>query len=166
MFEADIIIWIVCIFICIIYLLYIFIGVFCTFLSRKDPNLFISKSDHTKHRHTTKVPNTTLQQTSSPDITTVSNTLYNRTSYYQTTYSSSPQSIFDMTIDYNKTDEHLLQESRLDTIHGVIFCSDHRTHQQTHCQHNFTNSILMADKHNIPNGKMHSNCRLLSDHIV
>ena len=27
------------------------------------------------------VPNTTLQQTSSPDITTVSNTLYNRTSW-------------------------------------------------------------------------------------
>ena len=24
----------------------------------------------------------------------------------------------------------------------------------------------MADKHNIPNGKMHSNCMLLSDHIV
>ena len=24
----------------------------------------------------------------------------------------------------------------------------------------------MADKHNIPNGKMHSNCRLLHDHIV
>ena len=29
----------------------------------------------------TRVPNTTLQQTSSPDITTVSNTLYNRTSW-------------------------------------------------------------------------------------
>ena len=24
----------------------------------------------------------------------------------------------------------------------------------------------MADKHNIPKGKMHSNCRLLPDHIV
>ena len=30
----------------------------------------------------------------------------------------------------------------------------------------FTNIILMADKHNIPKGKMHSNCRLLPDHIV
>ena len=28
----------------------------------------------------------------------------------------------------------------------------------------FTNIILMADKHNIPNGKMHSNCRLLPDY--
>ena len=30
----------------------------------------------------------------------------------------------------------------------------------------FTNIILMADNHNIPKGKMHSNCRLLPDHIV
>ena len=42
----------------------------------------ISNSDHiTLNTNTpTRVPNTTLQQTSSPDITTVSNTLYNRTS--------------------------------------------------------------------------------------
>ena len=26
--------------------------------------------------------------------------------------------------------------------------------------------MLMAAKHNIPNGKMHSNCRLSPDHIV
>ena len=30
----------------------------------------------------------------------------------------------------------------------------------------FTNMILMADKYNIPKGKMHSNCRLLSEDIV
>ena len=30
----------------------------------------------------------------------------------------------------------------------------------------FTDSILMADKHNIPTGKMHGNCRLLPDYIV
>ena len=30
----------------------------------------------------------------------------------------------------------------------------------------FTNIILMADKHNIPKGKMHSNCRLLPEDIV
>ena len=41
----------------------------------------ISNSDHiTLNTNTpTRVPNTTLQQASSPDITTVSNTLYNRT---------------------------------------------------------------------------------------
>ena len=43
----------------------------------------ISNSDHiTLNTNTpTRVPNTTLQQTSSPDITTLSNTLYNRTSW-------------------------------------------------------------------------------------
>ena len=43
----------------------------------------INNSDHiTLNTNTpTRVPNTTLQQTSSPDITTVSNTLYNRTSW-------------------------------------------------------------------------------------
>ena len=30
----------------------------------------------------------------------------------------------------------------------------------------FAYIILMADKHNIPKGNMHSNCRLLPDHIV
>ena len=30
----------------------------------------------------------------------------------------------------------------------------------------FTNFILMADKHNIPKGKMHSNCMFVTDHIV
>ena len=30
----------------------------------------------------------------------------------------------------------------------------------------FTNIMLMADKYNIPKVKMHSNCRLLPDHIV
>ena len=46
------------------------------------------------------------------------------------------------------------------------FSSDHNTHQHAHCHHNFYNIILMTDKHNIPKGKMHSNCRLLPDHIV
>ena len=59
----------------------------------------------------TRVPNTTLQQTSSPDITTVSNTLCTtghhgklNTHYHQTTYPSSPQSTYDTTTDYNKPD--------------------------------------------------------------
>ena len=54
----------------------------------------IRNTDHiTLNTNTlTRVPSTTLQQTSSPDITTMSNTLYNRTSwttqqyYHQTTY--------------------------------------------------------------------------------
>ena len=72
----------------------------------------ISNLDHiTLNTNTpTRVPNTTLQQTSSPDITTVSNTLYNRTPctththYHQTTYPSSSQLTYDTTTDYNKAD--------------------------------------------------------------
>ena len=57
----------------------------------------------------------------------------------------------------------------MDTIHGrhrIHFRSDHHVHQHTHCQNNVSNIILMADKHNIPKGKMHNNCKLLPDHIV
>ena len=41
----------------------------------------ISNSDHITQNTPTRMPNTTLQQTYSPDTTTVSNTLYNRTSW-------------------------------------------------------------------------------------
>ena len=59
----------------------------------------ISNSDHI----TRNTPNTTLQQTSSRDITTVSNTLYNRTSWI-TQHALSLT--YDLTTDYNKTDGH------------------------------------------------------------
>ena len=86
----------------------------------------ISNSDHiTLNTNTpTRVPNTTLQQTSSPDITTVSNTLY-------------------------KTQESVFDQTNIHTANII-----------------FTNIILMAGKHNIPKGKMHSNCMLVPDHIV
>ena len=73
----------------------------------------ISNSDHiTLNTNTpTRVPNTTLQQTSSPDITTVSNTLYNRTSWTTQHALSSDHlpiittiNIRTWTTDYNKTD--------------------------------------------------------------
>ena len=67
-------------------------------------------------------------------------------------------------------DFHQLQESWLDTIHRRYIES---AFAQTSIPNNihtanitFTNIILMADKHNIPMGKMYSNCRLLPDHIV
>ena len=69
----------------------------------------------------------TLQQTSSPDITTVSNTLYNWTSW--TTQHA-------LSSDYNKTDGHSPTRRNL-TEHRVRFRSDHQTHQYTHCQQNF-----------------------------
>ena len=121
----------------------------------------------------TRVPNTTLQQTSSPDITTVSNTLYNRASW---------------------TTQHALSSDHLPIISTISIRHDYRLQQNRRTFTNnkkadwkqypedtvsafaqttihtaniiFTSTILMADKHNIPKGKMHSKCRLLSDHIV
>ena len=67
-------------------------------------------------------------------------------------------------------DIYQLQESRLDTE----FTEDTESaYSQTTIPTNihianilFTNFILMADTHNIPNGKMHSNYRLLPEDIV
>ena len=75
-----------------------------------------------------------------------------------------------MTIDYNKTDGHSPTTRRL-TGHNsrktqsafaqtIIPTNIHTANRI------FTNIILMADKHNIPKGKMHSNCRLLPENIV
>ena len=99
------------------------------------------------------MPNTTLQQTSSPGITTVSKTLYNRTSW---------------------TTQHVLSSDHLPIITTINIRHDYRLQQnrrtftnykkaQTNILTNihtaniiFTN-ILMADKHNIPKSKMHIN---------
>ena len=94
-----------------------------------------------------RVPNTTLQQTSSPDISTVCNTHYNRTSWTTQHALSSDhlpiittikirhdyrlqQNLWTFT-NYKKADWTQFTEDR------VRFRSDHHTHQHTHCQQNF-----------------------------
>ena len=54
----------------------------------------------------TRVPNTTLQQTSSRCLThcTIEHRGQLNTNYHHTTYPSSPQLTYDMTTYYNKTD--------------------------------------------------------------
>ena len=117
----------------------------------------ISNSDHiTLNTNTpTRVPNTTLQQTSSPDITTVSNTLYNRTSW-TTQHALSSDHLPIITTINIRHDYRLQQNRRTFTIPTNIHTANRI----------FTNIILMADKQNIPKGKMHSNCRLLPEDIV
>ena len=89
----------------------------------------ISNSDHIT---LTRVPNTTLQEPSSRDITTVSNTLYSRTSWTTQHALSSdhlpiiPTITNDTTTDYNKTDGHSPTTIKL---------TGHQQH--THSQHNF-----------------------------
>ena len=124
----------------------------------------------------TRVSSATLQQTSSPDITTVSNTLYNRTSWTTQHVLSSDHLSIITTI--NIRHDYRLQQNRRTftnykkadwtqfTEDTVRFRSDHHTTNIHTTNIIFTNIVLMADKHNIPKGKMYSNCRLLPDHIV
>ena len=139
----------------------------------------INNSDHiTLNINTpTRVPNTTLQQTSSPDITTVSNTLYNRTSW-TTQHALSSDNLPIITTINIRHDYRLQQNRRTFTKYKKAdwtqFTEDTESaFAQTTIPTNihtanriFTNIILMADKQNIPNGKMHSNCRLLPEDIV
>ena len=69
------------------------------------------------------------------------------------------KSTYDMITDYNKTDG-LSSTTRKPTGR---YRSDHNIHTANII---FTNTILVADKHNITRGTMHSNCRLFSDHRV
>ena len=72
-----------------------------------------------------------------------------------------------MTTDYNKTDGPL-PTTRKQTGHNLVSAFAQTTiPTNIHTANRiFTNIILMADKHNIPNCKMHSNFRLLPEDIV
>ena len=128
----------------------------------------ISNSDHITLNTPTRVPSTTLQQTSSPDITTVSNTLYNQTSW--TTQHALSSDHLPIITTINIRHEYRLQQNRRTFINYkkadcTQFTEDTESaFAQTTIPTNihtaniiFTNIILMANKHNIPKGKMHSN---------
>ena len=113
----------------------------------------------------------------SPDITTVSNTLYNRTSW-TTQHALSSDHLPIITTINIRHDYRLQQNRRTFTNYKkedwTQFTEDTESaFAQTTIPTNihtanriFTNIILMADKQNIPKGKMHSNCRLLPEDIV
>ena len=137
----------------------------------------ISNSDHITLNTPTRVSNTTLQQTSSPDITTVFNTLYNRTTWTTQHALSSDHLPVIITINiqhdyrlqqnrptftnYKKSDWTQLTEDTESSFAQTIIPTNIHTANRM-----FTNIILMADKHNTPKGKIHSNCRLLPEDIV
>ena len=139
----------------------------------------ISNSDHiTLNTDTpTRVPNTTLHQPSTPDITTVSNRLCNQISW--TTQHAIPSDHIPIITTINIRHDYSLQQNRRTCTHykkshWTQFTEDTESaFAQTTIPTNIhtaniiiTNIILMADKHNMPKGKMHSKCRLLPDHIV
>ena len=105
---------------------------------------------------------TTLQQTSSPEITTVSNALYNRTSW-TTQHARLSDHLPIITTSNIRHDYRLQQNRRPCTNYNKADTIPTNTHT---AKIMFTNIILMEDKHYIPKDKIHSNCRLLSDHIV
>ena len=112
-----------------------------------------------------------------PDITTVSNTFYNRTSW-TTQHALSSDHLPIITTINIRHDYRLQQNRRTFTNYKKAdltqFTEDTESaFAQTTIPTNihtanriFTNIILMADKHNIPKGKMHSNYRLLPEDIV
>ena len=111
------------------------------------------------------------------DITTVSNTLYNRISWITHHVLSSDhlpiitkisirhdyslQQNRQTSTNYKKADWTQFTEDIESAFAQTTIPSSIHTANII-----FTNIILMADKHNIPKGKMYSNCRLLPDHIV
>ena len=98
----------------------------------------------------------------------VSNTLYNRTLW--TTQHTLSSDHLPIITTINIRHDHRLQQNR-QTFNN--YKNTQSAFAQTTIPTNihtanriFTNIILVADKHNIPNGKMHSNCRLLPEDIV
>ena len=132
--------------------------------------MIISNSDHiTLNTNTpTRVPYTTLQQISSPYITTVSDTLYNWTSWTTQLALSSDHSPIITTV-YIRHDHRLQQNRRTFTdykkSYWTQFTEDTESAFAQTTIHTaniiFLSIILMSDRHNIPKGKMHSSCSLL-----
>ena len=132
-----------------------------------------------KHKHPNQSDTTTrvtLQQTSSPDSTTVSNTLNNRTSW-ETQHALSSYHLPIITTINIRHDYRLQQKPWTFTNYKKAdwtqFTEDTESAFAQTIPTNiltaniiFTNIILIANKHNIPKGKMHINCRLLPEDIV
>ena len=124
----------------------------------------------------TRVPNTTLQQTTSPDITSISTSLYNNTTWNTKHSLSSDHLPIFITLttntkyqlhqhkqsytNYKKADWKKYTEETETAFSLMAPPSNSHTANKT-----FTDIILHADKHHIPKGKMQSNCKLLPEHI-
>ena len=132
----------------------------------------ISNSGHITLNTPTRVSNTTLQQTSSPDITTVHKTLYHRTSW--TTQHTLSSDHLPIITTLNIRHDYRLQQNRQTStnykkVDWTQFIEDTESaFTQTTIPANihtdnriFTNIILMSER-----GKMYRNCRLLPEYIV
>ena len=136
-----------------------------------------TKTYNTKHRHTNQ---SAKHHTTTNIFTRYHHSITHYTighrgqlnmHYHQTTYPSSPQLTYDMTTYYNKTDGHSPTTRKLtghNSRNKQSPLSLRPPYPPTYTLPTFffTNIIVMADKHNIPKGKMHSNWRLLPNHTI
>ena len=124
----------------------------------------------------TRVPHTTLQQATSPNITIISTTLYNHTTWHTIHALNSDHLPIITTI--NTRTKYKLQQNRhtltnYRKANWTWFTTDTEVAlpgiQPPPVVHTagtiFTNIFLHADKHNIPKGKIHSICKLRQEHM-
>ena len=120
-----------------------------------------SATRNTKHKH----PNQSAKHhTTTNIITTVSNTLYNHLPIITTInirHDYRLQQNRRTFTNYKKADWTQFTEDTESAFAQTTIPANIHTANRI-----FTNIILMVDKHNIPKGKMHSNCRLLPEDIV
>ena len=84
-------------------------------------------------------------------------------------YGRTPLNMHGVWVDNNNTTTKPTDFRQLQKSYWTQFTDFAQTtiHTNIHTANRmFTNIILMADRHNIPKGKMHSNCKLLPGHIV
>ena len=124
-----------------------------------------------------RVPGTTLQRTSSPDITTVSDTLYGRTSWTTQHALSSDHLPIIATVDIRHdcrlqrnrrtfTNCRKADWTRFAEDTGSAFAQATMPTNIHTADGVFTDIMLMADRQSMPKVKMHSGCGLLPEDIV
>ena len=138
----------------------------------------LGNSDHiTLNTNThTRLPFAANQRPTSPDITSITTNLYNRT-HWETLNALNSDHLPILTTINTRTNFRLQQNRQTYTNYDKANWQNFTTETEssfrninppsdTHTANKIlTNIILNADKHNIPKGKIHHNCKLLPEDI-
>ena len=138
----------------------------------------LGNSDHiTLNTNThTRLPFAANQRPTSPDITSITTNLYNRT-HWETLNALNSDHLPILTTINTRTNFRLQQNRQTYTNYNKANWQNFTTETEssfrninppsdTHTANKIlTNTILNADKHNIPKGKIHHNCKLLPEDI-
>ena len=124
----------------------------------------------------TRLPFAANQRPTSPDITSITTNLYNRT-HWETLNALNSDHLPILTTINTRTNFRLQQNRQTYTNYNKATWQNFTTETEssfrninppsdTHTANKIlTNIILNADKHNIPKGKIHHNCKLLPEDI-